>query len=74
MVFSNNRNNDIHSFGWALRFKSLFYDIVFQVVDMRWGVPCNAWKSHATTELCLEEIRNCAKHSLGPHFIVSAYN
>uniref|UniRef100_A0A0N4ZF20 NACHT domain-containing protein n=1 Tax=Parastrongyloides trichosuri TaxID=131310 RepID=A0A0N4ZF20_PARTI len=42
----------------------------FQVVDMRWGVRDEATDDHMTTKLCLNEIKNCQKISLGPNFVV----
>ncbi|RNA44129.1 NACHT and WD repeat domain-containing 2 [Brachionus plicatilis] len=45
------------------------YDIDFQAVDMRWGIPSDAYEYHGTTELCLKEILNCKKVSVGPNFV-----
>lgn len=45
------------------------HDLDFQSVDMRWGIPSDAHEYHGTTELCLNEIKNCKKHSLGPNFV-----
>uniref|UniRef100_A0A0K0EPQ8 NACHT domain-containing protein n=1 Tax=Strongyloides stercoralis TaxID=6248 RepID=A0A0K0EPQ8_STRER len=42
----------------------------FQVVDMRWGIRDEATDDHMTTKLCLNEIKNCQKISLGPNFVV----
>lgn len=36
---------------------------------MRWGIRDEATDDHSTTAICLEEIRNCQKTSLGPNFI-----
>lgn len=41
-----------------------------QVVDMRWGVRDEATDDHMTTELCMNEIRNCQRLSTGPNFVV----
>ena len=41
-----------------------------QVVDMRWGVREEAEDDHMTTELCLKEIKQCQKLSVGPNFVV----
>ena len=49
--------------------KSKGYD--FQVVDMRWGVRDEATVDHMTTEMCLEEIKECKRLSTGPYFVVS---
>ena len=43
----------------------------FQVVDMRWGVRDEATDDHMTTELCMREIANCQRLSMGPNFVVS---
>lgn len=43
----------------------------FQVVDMRWGVRDEATDDHMTTTLCMQEIDNCQRLSIGPNFIVS---
>lgn len=42
-----------------------------QVVDMRWGVRDEATDDHMTTELCMREIENCQRLSMGPNFVVS---
>lgn len=42
----------------------------FQVVDMRWGVRDEATDDHMTTELCMREIKNCQRLSMGPNFVV----
>ncbi|KAK2159830.1 hypothetical protein LSH36_145g04060 [Paralvinella palmiformis] len=47
------------------------HGIEFQVVDMRWGVTDEALDDHMTIEVCLNEIRNCQKMSIGPNFMVS---
>eukprot|EP00095_Tigriopus_kingsejongensis_P002552 maker-scaffold309_size213625-snap-gene-0.20 protein:Tk02552 transcript:maker-scaffold309_size213625-snap-gene-0.20-mRNA-1 annotation:"GI10101" len=36
---------------------------------MRWGVRDESTDDHMTTDICLEEIRNCQKSSIGPNFI-----
>jgi len=43
---------------------------MFQVVDMRWGVRDEATDDHMTTTLCMQEIDNCQRLSIGPNFIV----
>lgn len=45
--------------------------ILFQVVDMRWGVRDEATDDHMTTKLCMQEIDNCQRLSIGPNFVVS---
>ena len=45
----------------------------FQVVDMRWGVRDEATDDHMTTELCMREIANCQRLSMGPNFVVSLF-
>lgn len=47
--------------------------IRLQVVDMRWGVRDEATDDHMTTELCMREIENCQRLSMGPNFVVE-YN
>uniref|UniRef100_A0A2C9K456 DUF4062 domain-containing protein n=1 Tax=Biomphalaria glabrata TaxID=6526 RepID=A0A2C9K456_BIOGL len=44
-------------------------DLGFQVVDLRWGVTAEATNSHLTTEICLLELKNCQKVSVGPNCI-----
>ncbi|ESO93391.1 hypothetical protein LOTGIDRAFT_119564, partial [Lottia gigantea] len=41
----------------------------FQVVDLRWGVADQAQNYHTATKICLQEIENCQRVSLGPNFI-----
>ncbi|XP_052128486.1 NACHT and WD repeat domain-containing protein 2-like, partial [Frankliniella occidentalis] len=47
------------------------HGLEFQVVDMRWGVRDEATDDHMTTELCMREIANCQRLSMGPNFVVS---
>ena len=42
---------------------------VIEVVDMRWGVRDEMTNEHATTALCMNELRGCQKFSMGPNFI-----
>ncbi|XP_071108697.1 NACHT and WD repeat domain-containing protein 2-like [Haliotis cracherodii] len=46
------------------------HGLEFQVVDMRWGVRDEATDDHMTTELCMQEIDNCQRLSMGPSFVV----
>lgn len=46
------------------------YGLEFQVVDMRWGVRDEATDDHMTTMLCMQEIDNCQRLSIGPNFVV----
>ena len=46
------------------------HSLFAQVVDMRWGVRDEATDDHSTTDLCLKEIKNCQKISIGPNFVV----
>ncbi|CAG0888380.1 unnamed protein product [Darwinula stevensoni] len=46
------------------------HGLEFQVVDMRWGVRDEATDDHMTTELCMKEIDNCQRLSMGPNFVV----
>ena len=36
---------------------------------MRWGVRDEATDDHMTTELCMKEIENCQRLSMGPNFV-----
>ena len=36
---------------------------------MRWGVRDEATDDHQTTSICLEEIANCQRASIGPSFV-----
>lgn len=40
---------------------------------MRWGVRDEATDDHMTTELCMREIANCQRLSMGPNFVVSLF-
>ena len=42
----------------------------FQVVDMRWGIRDEATADHMTTEICLNEIKECIDVSTGPNLVV----
>ncbi|ULT89955.1 hypothetical protein L3Y34_008385 [Caenorhabditis briggsae] len=46
------------------------YGLDFQVVDMRWGVRDESTDDHMTTKLCLSEIANCQRLSVGANFVV----
>ncbi|XP_013421183.1 NACHT and WD repeat domain-containing protein 2 [Lingula anatina] len=46
------------------------HGLEFQVVDMRWGVRDEATDDHMTTDLCMQEISNCQRLSMGPNFVV----
>lgn len=37
---------------------------------MRWGVRDEATDDHMTTQLCMQEIDNCQRLSMGPNFVV----
>ncbi|KAL5479631.1 hypothetical protein EMCRGX_G023180 [Ephydatia muelleri] len=41
----------------------------FQVIDMRWGVRDENISLHLTSDVCIQEIRNCQRLSLGPSFL-----
>ncbi|KAL3876006.1 hypothetical protein ACJMK2_033895 [Sinanodonta woodiana] len=45
-------------------------DLEFQVVDMRWGVTDDSQNDHSVEKLCLLEVENCQKDSLGPNFML----
>ncbi|KAK2152117.1 hypothetical protein LSH36_339g02004 [Paralvinella palmiformis] len=48
------------------------YGYQFQVVDMRWGVREESENDHLAVELCMQELKNCQKLSVGPNFVVSS--
>ncbi|KAJ3210110.1 hypothetical protein HDU82_008735 [Entophlyctis luteolus] len=43
--------------------------LVFQPVDMRWGIPEEAANFHTTVSLCLSEVKKCFELSVGPAFV-----
>uniref|UniRef100_F6TW45 NACHT and WD repeat domain containing 1 n=1 Tax=Equus caballus TaxID=9796 RepID=F6TW45_HORSE len=45
------------------------HGLMFEVVDLRWGVRSAEATEHMTTELCLEELDRCRKTSIGPAFV-----
>lgn len=45
------------------------HGLMFEVVDLRWGIQHTQATDHMTTELCLEELDRCRKTSLGPTFV-----
>ena len=47
----------------------LYFTNCFQVVDMRWGVRDEMTNEHMTTDLCMTELTNCQRLSMGPNFI-----
>ena len=47
-----------------------YHNLIFQVVDMRWGVRDESTDEHKTAELCMAEIDACQRLSLGPNFVV----
>lgn len=47
-------------------------DLDFKIVDMRWGVTDIAVNEHEAERLCLTEVANCRRLSLGTNFVVSA--
>ena len=49
-------------------------NLEFQIVDMRWGVRDENISYHQTSDICVQEILNCQRLSLGPSFIVSKSN
>lgn len=44
-------------------------DLIFEVVDFRWGVRDIITSDHMTAELCVKEIQSCQRISNGPMFI-----
>uniref|UniRef100_A0A3Q3GNP1 Uncharacterized protein n=1 Tax=Labrus bergylta TaxID=56723 RepID=A0A3Q3GNP1_9LABR len=45
--------------------------LVFEVVDLRWGIRSVSSGDHEACEVFLQEIQNCQRISAGPAFIVS---
>ncbi|XP_010993374.3 NACHT domain- and WD repeat-containing protein 1 isoform X2 [Camelus dromedarius] len=45
------------------------HGLMFEVVDLRWGIRNSEATDHMTTELCLEELDRCRKTSIGPAFV-----
>ncbi|XP_064237741.1 NACHT domain- and WD repeat-containing protein 1 isoform X2 [Aotus nancymaae] len=45
------------------------HGLMFEVVDLRWGIRNTEATDHLTTELCLEEVDRCCKTSIGPAFV-----
>ncbi|XP_055095108.1 NACHT domain- and WD repeat-containing protein 1 isoform X2 [Symphalangus syndactylus] len=45
------------------------HGLMFEVVDLRWGIQNIEATDHLTTELCLEEVDRCWKTSIGPAFV-----
>ncbi|KAM9112323.1 NACHT domain- and WD repeat-containing protein 1 [Pangshura tecta] len=45
------------------------HSLMFEVIDLRWGVCDLIDIDHMNTQLCLEEIESCQKLSVGPTFI-----
>lgn len=39
---------------------------------MRWGVREESENDHLAVELCMQELKNCQKLSVGPNFVVSS--
>ena len=39
---------------------------------MRWGVRDESTDDHATAAICLEELRQCQRTSVGPNFVYFA--
>ncbi|XP_033743457.1 NACHT domain- and WD repeat-containing protein 1-like [Pecten maximus] len=46
------------------------HDLDFQMVDMRWGVTDDSQNDHSVEKICLLEVENCQKISLGPNFVL----
>uniref|UniRef100_A0A8C9IMW6 NACHT domain- and WD repeat-containing protein 1 n=1 Tax=Piliocolobus tephrosceles TaxID=591936 RepID=A0A8C9IMW6_9PRIM len=45
------------------------HGLMFEVIDLRWGIRTTEVTDHLTTELCLEEVDRCWKTSIGPAFV-----
>ncbi len=46
----------------------------FRFLDMRWGITDDATNDHVTETLCMQEVTNCQRLSLGPNFVVRSFN
>uniref|UniRef100_A0A8C9DML2 Uncharacterized protein n=1 Tax=Prolemur simus TaxID=1328070 RepID=A0A8C9DML2_PROSS len=49
------------------------HGLMFEVVDLRWGMQNTEATNYLTAELCLEEVDRCRKTSIGPAFVVSLF-
>uniref|UniRef100_H0WTF2 NACHT and WD repeat domain containing 1 n=1 Tax=Otolemur garnettii TaxID=30611 RepID=H0WTF2_OTOGA len=45
------------------------HGLMFEVVDLRWGIQNTEATDYLTTELCLEEVDRCRRTSIGPSFV-----
>jgi len=62
---------------WLMRFASpklqhiaRQYNLDFQMVDLKWGVPDDLANDPQNLRVYLEQIRYCREQSIGPVFIV----
>uniref|UniRef100_A0A3Q2CXY0 Uncharacterized protein n=1 Tax=Cyprinodon variegatus TaxID=28743 RepID=A0A3Q2CXY0_CYPVA len=46
--------------------------LVFEVVDLNWGIQNILFGDHEDCEISLQEIQSCKRVSAGPAFVVSA--
>ena len=67
LMYSNSENFKI-LFWQQIRHEAMLIFIT-KVVDMRWGVRDEMTNEHMTTALCMTELRNCQRLSMGPNFI-----
>ena len=54
---------------WKYIWMFFHNQLSWKVVDMRWGVRDEMTNEHMTTDLCMTELRNCQRLSMGPNFI-----
>uniref|UniRef100_A0A8C7XVU9 Uncharacterized protein n=1 Tax=Oryzias sinensis TaxID=183150 RepID=A0A8C7XVU9_9TELE len=47
--------------------------LVFEVVDLHWGIGNYPFGDHKACEISLQEIQMCKRLSAGPNFIVSLW-
>ncbi|XP_054983659.1 NACHT domain- and WD repeat-containing protein 1 isoform X1 [Sorex araneus] len=45
------------------------HGLMFEVVDLHWGIQSSEASAHMSPELCLEELERCQRTSLGPAFV-----
>ena len=69
--FIHERNKLLKETFPALRRYCQQVGLEFEIVDMRWGVRDENISYHITSEICIQEIVNCQRVSLGPSLLVS---
>ncbi len=49
----------------------LHFVLIFQIIDLRWGIQEESQDDHTMIDFCVREIKNCKDSSVGPSFVVS---